>query len=308
VLDLLEKYLEEGKNLSLQQKERWAGDYNLTVLVEAVAKIYPRFLVTSPTDLSIKYPKIKYRFELEDLLRDIGLETTGFPSIRNNAKDFALAYGINPIPVVPPVVIAPTVNPKAGSTQTSSSPTTATPTGTVTQPAPATQTASTPTQPASAPAPPKSIASNDPKYVAKLLNSFVPRGNNRSKVVTLRNEIQKLKIVDNPIAFCFVLRSMFEISVKAYFIDHSLSPTKPNGKEKTLVELLTEATDHLTINHTNVAMVKILHGAMTNISTPDRLLSVTTMNHLVHNPNFSVIPNDICILFGNIYPLLEALN
>jgi hypothetical protein len=152
------------------------------------------------------------------------------------------------------------------------------------------------------------VAVNDPKHVANLLKKFAPRGTNRQKVVTLRDEIRKLKIADNPIAFCFLLRSMFEISAKAYSTDHSLSLTKPNGKEKTLVENLQGITTHLTNNNSNVAMVKVLHGALTEISKPEGILSVTSMNQLVHNPGFSISPSDICILFSNIYPLLESMN
>jgi len=55
-------------------------------------------------------------------------------------------------------------------------------------------------------------------------------------------------------------------------------------------------------------MVKTLHGAMTEIGKSDGILSVTSMNQLVHNPSFSVLSGDICTLFGNIYPLLEAMN
>jgi hypothetical protein len=55
-------------------------------------------------------------------------------------------------------------------------------------------------------------------------------------------------------------------------------------------------------------MEKVLHGAMAELGRSDGLLSVKSMNQLVHNPAFSVIPKDICTLFGNIYPLLEAMN
>jgi hypothetical protein len=101
---------------------------------------------------------------------------------------------------------------------------------------------------------------------------------------------------------------MFEISAKAYSTDHNLSMTKSGGRDKTLVEVLGGVTSHLTNNNSNMAMVKILHGAMTEIGKTDGILSVTSMNQLVHNPSFSIAPPDICILFGKIYPLLEAMN
>jgi hypothetical protein len=313
VLDLLEKYLIEGKNLSVQQKERWAGDYNLTVLVEAISKTFLRFEVNSPAELTDKYPKIIYKDELEELLRDIGLEQIGFPKIRNTNEDFALAYGINPIVVVPPVAVPPsTPVPPVSPISTPAQPTT-----NGTSPIVPSSTPTTPQQPINTPASvtptatpapkaPKALALNDPKNVSKLLKSLTPRGN-RPKVVTLKNEILKLKINDNPIAFCFILRSMFEISAKAYCTENSI-PTSKNGRDKSLVDLLSDAHKHLTTNGTNLAMVKILHGAMLNITTPDKILSVTSMNHLVHNPTFSISPSDICTLFAVIFPLLEAMN
>lgn len=300
VLDLLEKYLGNGKNLTEQQKERWAGDYNLSVLVEAVSKLLPRLGFENASDLTIKYPKIKYRAELEELIRDIGLELIGFPKIRSTNEDFGSLYGIIPLPVasIPPTTSIALSQPSA-STSISSQTTTVSNSNT--------QNASV-TQITATSLPPKAIANNDPKHIANLLKKFSPRGKNREKVVTLKNELLKLKINDNPIAFCFLLRSMFEISAKAYCIDHSIANTDNKGKEKSLVQVLSLITTHLTVNKTNNAMIKILHGAMTEIGTPDRLLSVTSMNQLVHNPLFSFIPNDICTLFSNIYPLLEAMN
>lgn len=41
-LDLLEKYLSEGRNVTPQQTERWSGDYPLTVLDEAIKRVAPR--------------------------------------------------------------------------------------------------------------------------------------------------------------------------------------------------------------------------------------------------------------------------
>lgn len=309
-LDLLEKYLVQGRNLSSQQKERWAGDYNVTVLAEAIAKTHSRFEVSTVAELVTKYPKIIYKDGLEELMRDIGLEMIGFPKIRNTNEDFALAYGINPIIVVPPVPV-PAPAPPANATTPPTQPVTgASPVIPNTPPTPPQQpinTPSTATPPATpAPKPPKALALNDPKNVTKLLKSLTPRGN-RTKVVTLKNEILKLKINDNPIAFCFILRSMFEISAKEYCVENSI-PTSKNGRDKSLVDLLSDVHKHLTTNGTNLPMVKILHGAMLNITTPDRILSVTSMNHLVHNPSFSIIPADICTLFAVIFPLLEAMN
>ncbi len=328
-LDILEKYLKNGKNLTGQQIERWGGEYPITVLEEALRKIYPRFNTASIVDLVTAYPKIPLQPNLEDVMRDIGLELLDFKRIRDSSNDFGVAYGITPIQINSPssstqgsssqpsnsnVNTAPSNTPN--NSQNSTTPqvsgsqsqsqggthnTTTTPTNTNSG-AVAAATAGPSTQSS------RSYATNDSKYVSKLLKKFIPRGNNRQKVVTLRDELKKLKISDNPIAFCFVLRSMFEISAKAYCNDNSISLTKLNGNEKKLVEILKEVTAHLTNNNSNTQMLKVLHGALTEISKSDGLLSVTSMNQLVHNPSFSIIPSDICILFSNVYPLLEAMN
>lgn len=309
-LDLLEKYLKNGSNLNSQQKERWGGEYPLTVLDEALRKSFTRLGFTTVADLVKKYPNNSYLPELENILLDIGLEQIKFDTLRNSQFDFPTNYGIPPI-VVPPVT--PPANPTQTNTtkptNTNTNPSNTNNQNTNTTPNPTNtstnnnNTSTTPTLTT-----PKAVAVNDPKHVANLLKKFAPRGANRQKVVTLRDELKKLKIADNPIAFCFILRSMFEISGKAYSADHSLSMTKSGGKDKTLVEVLRGITMHLTSNNSNTQMVKVLHGAMTEIGKSEGLLSVTSMNNLVHNPLFSIAPSDICILFGNVYPLLEAMN
>lgn len=322
-LDLLEKYLKKGNNLNNQQRERWGGEYPLTVLDEALRKIYSRASYATVAELVKNYPKINYLTEVENILLDIGLEQIKFQeTLRNTQLDFPTNYNIPPIVVTPSQNSATTQpngqsNSNSGSTsqnnnqnsnnpktsQTSSSNTTNTNSNNTNS-----NTTPTPPVPPTTPSASKAVAVNDPKHIAALLKKFAPRGANRQKVVTLRDELRNLKIASNPIAFCFILRSMFEISSKAYSTDHGLSLTKSGGKDKSLVEVLRGITAHLTSNNSNTAMVKILHGAMTELGKSDGILSVTSMNQLVHNPSFSIAPPDICIMFGNIYPLLEAMN
>lgn len=315
-LDLLEKYLTNGQNINNQQKDRWAGDYNLTVLGEAINKIFARFDLKSSIELANNYPKVKYRIELEELMRDIGLELVGYPKIRDKV-DFAIPYGILPPP--PPVQTQNTQpnnqsatvqsvqsNPLQTNNTSPSQHSSSLPTNV--QNASSTNSQTATTLPSSSSSSPKAFASNDPKYVASLIKKFSPRGANRQKVVTLRDELKQLDIKKNPLAFCFILRSMFEISAKAFASDNSISLSKSNGNDKSLVELLREITSALTSNNINKAKAKVLHGAIAELGRADGLLSVTSMNQLVHNPNFSVTSNDICNLFGNIYPLLEEMN
>lgn len=109
------------------------------------------------------------------------------------------------------------------------------------------------------------------------------------------------------------IKAMISIKPDRFFAvmdsaDHGLSMTKSGGKDKTLVEVLRGITAHLTNNNSNTQMIKVLHGAMTELGKPDGLLSVTSMNNLVHSPVFTISQSDLCTVFSNIYPLLEAMN
>lgn len=326
-LDILEKYLKHGENLSGQQKERWGGEYNITVLEEAMRKLHTRMGYTTIDELVKKYPKINMRNGFEELMRDIGLEMVSFPTIRNPQTDFGIAYGINPPPPPPSANNTSTStnksggatgsgtgagNPSGGTSGTSTTSTNSTQnSGSGTR----NQTQNNSNASSSTSKPSKAHSQTDPKSVAAVLKKFNPRGNGREKVVALRDELKQLKIDKNPIAFCFLLRSMFEISVKVYSKEKHIptSGTKTvNGKnfpvEKTLREMLQAVTNHLTSNNSNHTMARTLHGAMAELAQTNRLLSVTSMNQLVHSDSFSVAPQDVCRLFHNVYPLLEQMN
>lgn len=329
-LDLLEKYLKNGRNITAAQRELWAGDYPITVLVDAIRRLFSRVGATNSADLSNRYPTaISYRSELESIINDIGLSNIRFEHLRSS-KDFATPYGI---PLI--TGTGTTGGTGAGSTGTTggtgtsttstgtSTGTTGTSTGTSTGASGTgttgtgttgtgtTGTGTTGTGTSIAPA----FGTRDPKAVTQTLKSFKPVGANRQKVVTLRDECLKLKLKDNSLAFCFLLRSMFEISAKAYCHDHATDPnlktTRSDGKEKSLADLLKAITKHLSYDASGAVILPMqrkLHGAMTEIAKTEGILSVTSMNQLVHNPNFSLTVGDVCITFGNIYPLLEAMN
>ncbi len=106
------------------------------------------------------------------------------------------------------------------------------------------------------------------RAVQRLLKDFAPRGKKREKVETLRIEAVNLDVNKTPLAFCFVLRSMFEVSAKAFCADHAaagLKATKSDGSDKSLADLLRDITNHLTKNNSDKAMVKALHGAMAEL-------------------------------------------
>jgi hypothetical protein len=290
-LDLLEKYLISGKNITEQQKERWAGDYHLTVLDEALGRVFSRLGFKSVNELVSKYPAIKNRDALEEVMRVIGVGAITFPMMRDPAKDIFGQWGI------PGSASSKSATAKTGS-----------PTATSTAAAKGGASAATKSS--------KAYSISDPRTVKTELKRFNPRGSNRAKVATLRDEAIKLDITKTPLAFSFLLRSMFEISAKAYCDDNNISLTylkkKRDGSaqltDKTLIELLKEVTNHLTNNNADKARKRLLFGAIAELGRKDGILSVTSMNQLVHNPAYSITSGDISTLFGNIYPLLEFMN
>lgn len=337
-LDLLEKYFLFGSNHTQQQIDRWSGDFSLTVLDEAMKRIADKFGASSSPDLAKKYPSaITYKTVLDEIILAIGMKTLGFKKIRAT-EDFTLDYGM-PLPVVPPTTPASgastTASPggagQTGSTATGSSSTPGGTAGAQGTPSalgttsgaqglgtagvgPATPPTGAAGAGTSTPAGATKVAAspiNDEKSVRRALKNLKPLGQNRAKLVTLKIEAGKLKLKDNPIAFCFLLRSMFEIAGKAYCDDHAAAggPTsKKNGQDKSLLNLLRDITTHLTQNNTDQAMLKKLHGALTQLAKPDGILSITSMNQLVHNPSFTITDSDICSLFANVFPLLEEMN
>jgi hypothetical protein len=55
-------------------------------------------------------------------------------------------------------------------------------------------------------------------------------------------------------------------------------------------------------------MQRVLHPAMVELGKHEGILSVTSMNQLIHHPHFSALPRDIAGVFGNVFPLLKEMN
>ncbi|MEX2242569.1 MAG: hypothetical protein WD716_01855 [Fimbriimonadaceae bacterium] len=272
-LDLLEKYLAEGKNITQEQGTKWSGDYPLTVLAEAIKKFHDRFGAVSAKDLAEKYPSpVRNKSALENLMRDIGLGTVGFQTLRRPGKDIVeTGYGVAP----------------AGK--------------------PTSKPPKPPTPKPSKPGPP-SYSTTDARSVTQALKQFTPVGDHREKLVALLKEARQIKVDSLPHAFCFLLRSMYELSAKAYCEDHKadgLSTKTPNGEDEKLAKVLRSITKHL-IEHG--AEKKKLQGAMSELNNANGFLSVRSMNELIHNPNFTVAEKHVCTVFHNIFPLLVAMS
>lgn len=286
-LDLLEKYLASGKNRTTQQAERWAGEYFLTVLDEAIQKLAPHLSFKTAVELVTQYPA-KNKKLLDRVLYDIGISQLGFKELRAANPFWGLTYGFQP----KVQGASATAGSQAGATS----------------PNKKAGSAGAPSKKPQAPA----YASNDPRSVRRVLRDFKVRGAGRDKIATLVDEIKGLKLEDYPHAFCFVLRSIFELSAKAYCADHKKSggpsQKKKDGSDKNLADVLRDITKHLTGNGADRDRVKVLHGAMTELGKKEGILSVTSLNQLVHNPSFSIAPPDISLLFSNVFPLLQEMN
>lgn len=317
-LDMLESYLKIGRNLQPNQKELWAGDYPVTILHEALQKLAPRMGLRNGREVSDQYASSTYRPNLEMVLLAIGEKSLSFKAIRDDKINvFANKFGF-------PANVGTESDP---SSQGASGPEagidangSANGGGTSGKPA---NPASLGPQPGGSPNPepqpaagkkPKAKANTDPASVIQVLRKFKPKGANRGKVVTLLNEAITLTLDADgqPHAFCFLLRSMFELSAKAYCDDHAADglayTDKKTGWDIDLGKVLRGVADHLTDHGKDKAAERRLKGALAELSNPHGFLSVHSMNQLIHHPSFSVDGPHISVVFHNVFPLLEAMN
>lgn len=307
-LDLLEKYLRFGKNHTKNEAARWASDYYLTVLEEAARIFCSRTGYASIQDLVEKYPQIEYADILEKIIRDVGNEIISFPVLRDKEKDFGDSYGLpkNSDDLGKPNVAS--IDNFASAESTNAQRNLPRIDSNIKIESSVKVESVRPNSSKS-----RAYPEDDPKSVGVKLKEFKPRGQNRSKVATLHKELMSIELQKTPLAFCFVLRSIFEVSAVIFCNEHSINQFEPgrdgkNGRPKLLKNLLGEVVDYLVAKFPDKDMAKILHGAKNEIQNEERLLSVTTMNNLVHNPNFSIAPRDVCVVFHRILPLLIAMN
>jgi hypothetical protein len=344
-LDLLEKFFVHG-TAPKYQIDCWAGDYKLTILDEAIKRLAGRYGVASGAALAAKYPDIPHKSSLDQIVQAVGLHLISFDAIRKD-PDFGKPYGV-PSAAEP----APSPAKDEAGNQSKDDPTEAAggnndgresddgsnagadKTGGSKPPSekPSDEKADRAADDKGAGKAddkagekkegavaadkakyPTATAVDDQTTVRRKLRSLKIVGLGRSKLVTVRKEMLKLTLKDNPIAFCFLLRTMFEISGKEYCKDHSSeakAPTskKTDGMDKSLAVMLREIVNHITKNNSDKDQLKVLHGAITQLEKPSGILSVMSMNQLVHNPEFTITDTEICSLFSNVFPLLAALN
>ncbi len=291
-LELFEKYLVSARNYTTDQSERWSGSYPLTVLDEAMKKGSVRFGCKSAKELADMYPKISHVGVLNQLVYDVGQKVVETRDFRDSDV-FLDRYNLP--------------DPTAAGGGTSGGGTGGGGTGGGGTGGGGTGGGGT-SGGGTGRGPSKAVPLNDPKSVKKVLSKYAPRGSDQAKLATLVNELKELNVEKTPHAFCFVLRSIFEIAAKQYATVYQINLTKSGGKEKTLLDLLRDASNHLTTGKPQMdPLVKRLHGGLQELANPHGFLSITSLNQLVHNPMFSAKSGDICVVFHNVFPFLEEI-
>jgi Ca2+-binding EF-hand superfamily protein len=293
-LDLFDKYLATASDISDSLKKKWSGTFEITILDEALQQIVKKLNLKSVKELVDSYPQ-SHKELFNNLIFSIGNGIIGYKEIRDQSfltndqfSEFLddqsdLLNTRDPIErkeIKDPLIS----NPKDDKSKISKK------------------------------LKPKTHALEDQKSVKKILRSFIPRGTANQKVVSLLNEMKLLNIESQPLSFCFLTRSMIEISLKAFSEDPvNMNPFKTfdyNNKGKVidhkLKDIINDACTYF--EKKDAANIKKLQGAKTELNGSATILSVTSMNQIVHNPNFSLRSTDICKAFHNIFPLIELLN
>jgi len=84
---------------------------------------------------------------------------------------------------------------------------------------------------------------------------------------------------------------------------------KSKSEKKEVGSILSEVVQYMTTGKPKSdPLCKELHGAMTELGNSNGLLSVTSMNQLIHSTSFVVDETHICTVFSNIFPLLREMN
>lgn len=299
-LDLVESFLSKTKKISEDQKERWSGDYPVTILHEAIKRLAGRLGYKSAAELAKAYPKIREKAALEEIILDIGHKQLDFKAIRAASPDFGVKYGLPPAPDT----MSPEDSPSDSGAKAKGGHDSERDHGTRDPTSKPDQSTTTNDGPSKSP---KAHPAEDPKAVASALKKFIPRGNDREKLATLLKEIKKIDLAETPHAFCFLLRSMFEVSAKSFCAERGIR-TRENNRDRSLLDLLKSVVKHITDNHSDMDKERRLYGAIQELNNPTGILSVVSMNQLIHNSQVIAKPSSIAVVFHHVFPLLEEMN
>lgn len=299
-LDLFDKYLNNNFEISDAQKKKWSGVFPITILDEVLPKISSFLNYSNIKQLIADYPK-KNNELIDSIIFDIGNGLLSFQDIRNSG--FLKDDKYSQLSTTNSILGGEVETEIKNDTNTSEMK----------------EEYVNPNNSHNNTAKRENIKRSsssqsllDQRSVKRTLRSFKPYGEGNEKIVTLRDEMLQLDITKNPLAFCFLLRSMIEISVKVFsqntpdsFAVEEVS-NKGKAYSRELSKVIEDAISFFVKK--DVSNQKKLHPAKVTLGNDNSILSVTSLNQLIHNPKFSLSSVDICIGFHNIFPLIELLN
>ncbi len=300
-LDLFDKYLNNNFEISDAQKKKWSGVFSITILDEVLPKISSFLNYSNIKQLIEDYPK-RNKELIDSIIFDIGNGLLGFQDIRDISflKDdkyaqlaemnYATEAGFESEPDIKTENNSAKMKEETLKTYNSNN------------------------NEKQKNVKRKTCTSSllDQRSVRQVLRKFKPHGKDTEKVVTLRDEMLQLDITKNPLAFCFLLRSMIEISLKVFSQNtpdsFSVEELSKKGKlyPRELSKIIEDAISFFV--RKDSSNQKKLHPANVTLANDDSILSVTSLNQLIHNPRFSLSSADICSGFHNIFSLIELLN
>lgn len=294
-LDLIDKYFDNNFEISDNQKKKWSGTFPLTILNDALPKIVSVLNCETVKSLVDNYP-LNNKSLIDSIVFDIGNGLLDFKEVRSESflKNDKYHQKINcetienssldnlkeKNPVFEKNEFSNNSKESNNSSRTKSERKKC------------------------------SYGLADWHSVRKVLRSFKPHGVGNEKIVTLKDEMLQLDISKNPLAFSFLLRSMIEISLKSYAENNSaafeLFENKEKNRDRPLKKIVNDAI--IFFEKIDVSNQKKLYPAKSTLSNDNSILSVTSLNQLIHNPKYSLSSTDICVGFHNIFPLIELLN
>lgn len=321
-LDILENYLNLEKSTGNLDNIRWSGEYPITVLEECLVILTKKTEISPSAKFVTHYGNLNKYPKLGKIIHNIGCNILNFKIIRDKDQDILeqIQYnfwieseeGRHPTNTDHQKGKNPNSIDQHGASEEKQDNQEATkaPLDGEHAPHPILDLRKAyPTQYDEAKENEKASKTNTPSidnpgYVKLQLESFRNKNPDSGKIIAIVNEMILIKISKTPLAFCFLLRSLIEISATEYCRINSIDTTSC----KNLKQILSKAKERIVSESSNQQMIKKLHGAITELSKAESILSVNSLNQLVHNSAFSIQSRDICETFSNIFPFIQALN
>lgn len=286
VLQMFESFLKTNSSLSGLEKESWAGNYRFSLLDEAMGKAAAVLSYTSGSALAYEYLQGRRVVPLDCLMLLIGRDYAfTFEVMRGDVGGWTVRCGIS--------VSVPVAAPASGKNAAAAPKKTPVSAKKVTQAKPA----------------PSTPPANDWRSVRASLKALSITHPARAKISQLREEIAALDGESCVLVFCAAMRSLLEMSVRAYAQLHGIPAQDAGGTDKKFRVLLDDVVKHYnalaTTDKTSATQLKSAQGEFTD---PKKPLSWQWLSDMNHNHVAYAGPADILTQFHKVLPILQKLN